>query len=417
MKTNNAEPFTAISQDQPSINRRQFLAGTSASLFAATVITPALVFGAEVNSKIKIGLAGCGGRGKWIAKLFQDHGGYHVAAVADYFQDRVNEAGASLGVPEGRRYTGLNGYKRMLDEPIDALVIETPPYFHPSQAADAVSAGKHVYMAKPIAVDVPGCVSVEKSSKAAADRNLCFLVDFQTRANKAYQEAVRTVHAGELGKIVSVQAEYHCPLYFEQLDGDLRKDPKSPELRLRAWPIDRVLSGDVITEQNIHSLDVASWVLNAEPVSAYGTGSRARDFIGDCWDRFAVIYHYPNDLFVSFTSHQVGYGCDDILCRVHCAEGTVDTHYAGPVKVHGKEIRTDATSGALYKEGAVANIASFHQSITSRDYRNVTVAPSVRSNLVTILGRTAAYEKRVVTWKEIMSRNERLTPDLEGLKT
>ena len=401
--------------DKHSITRRRFIARTSASLCAVTAVKPALIFGAEANSKINLGLVGCGGRGKWIAKLFQEHGGYHVAAVADYFEDRVNEAGAKLGVPEGKRYTGLNGYKRMLDGSIDALVIETAPYFHPAQAADAVSAGKHVYMAKPIAVDVPGCVSVERSSKAATDKKLCFLVDFQTRANKAYQEAVKTIHSGELGKIVSVQAEYHCPLYFEQLDRELRKDPKSPELRLRTWSIDRALSGDVITEQNIHCLDVASWVLNAEPLSAYGTGSRARDFIGDCWDRFAIVFHYPDNLFVSFNSHQVGYGCDDILCRVHCMDGTVDTHYAGPVRVHGREIRTDGNSGALYKDGTVANIASFHQSIKSGDSSNITVAPSVRSNLVTILGRTAAYEKRLVTWQEMMRRQERLTPKLEGL--
>jgi hypothetical protein len=158
-------------------------------------------------------------------------------------------------------------------------------------------------------------------------------------------------------------------------------------------------------------------VLNAEPLSAYGTGSRARDFVGDCWDRFAVVFHYPDNLFVSFNSHQVGYGCDDILCRVHCMDGTVDTHYAGPVRVHGREVRTDGNSGALYKDGTVANIASFHRSITSGDYSNGTVAPSVRSNLVTILGRTAAYEKRLVTWQEMMRRQERLAANLEGLAT
>ena len=54
---------------------------------------PDLVRGAEANSRINIGLVGCGGRGKWIAELFKKHGGYNVAAVADYFVDRTNEAG------------------------------------------------------------------------------------------------------------------------------------------------------------------------------------------------------------------------------------------------------------------------------------------------------------------------------------
>ena len=47
---------------------------------------------------------------------------------------------------------------------------------------------------------------------------------------------------------------------------------------------------------------------------------------------------------------------------------------------------------------------------------NPTVAPSVRSNLTTILGRTAAYKNAMVSWDEMMRRNEKYTPDLKGLK-
>ena len=304
----------------------------------------------------------------------------------------------------------------MLQGKLDAVVIESPPYFHPEQAAAAVEAGKHVYTAKPIAVDVPGCVSVEESGKKATAKKLCFFVDFQTRANKLYQEAAQRVHSGELGQIILVEATYQCSLMFEGMDRDLRKDPKNPELRLRAWPIDRALSGDIITEQNIHALDVASWMLNAQPVRAVGSGGRTRDFIGNCWDHFAVIFHYPGDIIVSFNSHQSGYGYDDILCRVYAVKGTVDTHYAGKVSIKGSEIRSEGDSGNLYTDGAVTNIATFHEQVTKGDCANSTVAPSVRSNLTTILGRTAAYKQAVVTWDEMMKHNEKQAPDLSGLK-
>ena len=75
-------------------------------------------------------------------------------------------------------------------------MIETPPYFHPQQAADAVAAGKHVFLAKPIAVDVPGCQSVAESGKRRRAKKKVFLVDFQTRVNPFYVEAVKRVHAG-----------------------------------------------------------------------------------------------------------------------------------------------------------------------------------------------------------------------------
>ncbi len=119
--------------------------------------------------------------GAWIADLFREHGGYNLVAVADYFQDRIDEVGNKLQVAPAQRFTGLAGYHRMLEQKLDAVVIESPPYFHPEHAAAAVDAGKHVYLAKPIAVDVPGCKTVEQSGEKATATQRCFLVDFQTR--------------------------------------------------------------------------------------------------------------------------------------------------------------------------------------------------------------------------------------------
>jgi len=65
----------------------------------------------------------------------------------------------------------------------------------------------------------------------------------------------------------------------------------------------------------------------------------------------------------------------------------------------------------------VTNIATFHAAIQSGDYANTTVPASVRSNLVTVLGRTAAYRGAVVGWKQILDDNEELEIDLAGLKS
>ncbi len=402
--------------DTAPLTRRRFLAGTGASVLAFTVLKPELVRGAEANAKINLGLIGCGHRGQWIAKLFQKHGGYNFVALADYFQDQVDEAGEKLNVPATNRYAGLSGCRRLLEQKLDAVVIESPPYFHPEQAAAAVEAGKHVYLAKPIAVDVPGCLTVAESGQQATAKKLCFLVDFQTRANKLYQDAVKAVHDGELGKIISVEANYHCGPTWERMDQLLRQSPQDPEVRLRAWGVSRLLSGDVITEQNIHALDVACWMLDAEPIRAYGTGGRKREFVGDCWDHFAVIYYFPNDVVVSFNSHQSGFGYDDIMCRVYGLKGTADTHYFGNVTVKAKELHSDGKVGNLYSDGVETNIATFHDSIIRGDCANTSVPASVRSNLTTILGRMAAYRKGVATWQEMMKAKEKFTPDLQGLK-
>ncbi|HEY3280776.1 MAG TPA: Gfo/Idh/MocA family oxidoreductase, partial [Armatimonadota bacterium] len=325
--------------------------------------------------------------------------------------------GQEFAIPANRRYTTLSGYRRLLEQKLDAVVIESPPYFHPEQAAAGIAAGKHVYLAKPVAVDVPGCQTIEATGKAATDKKLCFLVDFQTRANDSYREVAKRVHDGGIGKIVSCDASYACGPTFTSLDQLLRKSPTDPETRLRAWGIDKRISGDIITEQNIHAIDVACWMLNGHPEKAYGTGGRTRDFIGDCWDHFAVIYQFPKGVFTSFNSKQVGGGFDDIQCRVYGDNGTADTHYFGKVVLIGDDPFNGGTMTNLYTEGAVRNIGDFHKAVTQGPIDNSTVAASVASNLTTILGRTAAYKGTEVTWDEMLRAAEKMDPQLGGLKS
>ena len=387
--------------------RRDFLAGAAAA--GLTVVSPQLVAGSEANSKITLALIGCGGRGSWIAGLFAKHGGYQFVATADYFPDRATKTAEALKVPASRAYSGLSGYKRALDAKPDAIVIESSPYFHPEQAAAAIDAGCHVYCAKPIAVDVPGCLSFAASGRKASENKRCLIVDFQTRANPFYREAIRRVHAGDIGPVVSGEADYYAsaPCIY---DGELT----DPEARLRYWLLDRSLSGDIITEQNIHALDVATWAIDKAPVQAYGACSKkGRHDHGNCNDHFAVIFTFPGDVLVSFASKQYGTGIDDIGCRMFGPKGALETHYGGLVYIRGQKSYKGGRDDA---QGMITNIADFHAAILKGDYANRTVAPSVRSNLTTILGRTAAYKNAVVTWDEMIRAAEKVDYDLTGLK-
>ena len=403
--------ISATDKKNQRMSRRKFVAGAGAAALSFTVIKPELVHGAAANSKIDLGIIGCGNRGTWIARLFQKHGGYNIVAGADYFQDRVERFGKIFKSSSSRLYTGLSCYRKLLEQKLDAVAIESPPYFHPEQAAAAVDAGRHVYLAKPIAVDVPGCQSVAESGKKATANKLCFLVDFQTRADDLYREAVKRVHNGDIGRIVSGEATYQT--------GRLgaKAEPGTAEARLRNWVFDKALSGDIITEQNIHALDVAAWILDGNPVRAYGTGGRKiRTDVGDCWDHFAVIYTFPHDVLLSFSSKQCGIGYDDILCRVYGSEGTIDTHYTATVSITGKKPYKGGSTGNLFTNGAVTNVADFYKNVTKGRFANPTVAPSVCSNMTTILGRTAAYGRKEVAWDEIVNANEKVEADLEGLK-
>jgi len=393
------------------MTRRELLSGAVGLATGFTMAQPGQVRAAEKKERLTLGMIGCGGRGTWIAQLFVEHGGYEIRAAADYFRDRVDRFGDLFQVDSSKRFTTLSGYKRILEEDLDAVVIESPPCFHPEQADAAIDAGRHVYVAKPVAVDVPGCLRIEKAGRKATEKNLCFLVDFQTRTDSFYREAIKRVQYGEIGKIVSGQAEYQTGRL------EKRAEPGSPEARLRNWFFYKDLSGDIITEQNIHALDVATWVLDEHPVRAIGTGGRIlRTDLGDCWDHFAVLFAFPGDVILTFSSKQCGKGWEDILCRIHGATGTLDTHYGGEVNIRGDRPYKGGVTSDIYRAGAVKNIEDFYSQILEGRCENATVSPSVRSNLTTILGRMTAYETAEVTWEEMMSRAEVMSLDLKGLE-
>ena len=97
-------------------------------------------------------------------------------------------------------------------------------------------------------------------------------------------------------------------------------------------------------------------------------------------------------------------------------DGMIDTHYFGIAHIVGKKSYVGGKHLNLYTDGAVSNIATFHDNICKGDFSNATVAPSVRSNLTTILGRMAAYKKAVVTWDEMLRTAEKLDFPTAGLK-
>jgi predicted dehydrogenase len=385
------------------IDRRGFLVAAA----GATVVKPRSVRGTQANSSIEVGFIGSGGRGVWLGDLAHKNTGLRVVALSDPFEDRLTRGRDKLGVDPSRCYRGIQAHKDLLASKVDAVAIESPPYFHPEQAMDSVNAGKHVLLAKPVAVDVPGCKTIMKAGEQARGR-LSFLVDFQTRSTPLFMEAAGLVHQGSIGKPSFGQVFYHAGRLNPQADP---KD-SSGAARLRNWVFDKALSGDIIVEQNVHVIDVANWFLQGHPESATGTGGRkVRTDVGDCWDHFVVTYRYPGDVLVDFSSTQFVRGFSDLCTRIFGTLGTVDAHYDGIVTITGANRYEGGSTKGIFQNGAIANLKSFEESIRSGKYLN-NAEESAVSSLTTILGRKAAYEHRSVGWDEMMKDSSGLKADL-----
>lgn len=397
--------------------RRQFIQSSAVGAAGLVLISPKTAFSATANSKIEFGVIGCGGRGQFITrKLFQNaEDDVQIVAIQDPFKDRTTQMTDRYPIDEARVYTGMDAYKGLLDQNLDAVVVTSPPYFHPMQVRDAVDAGKHVWLAKPVAVDVPGCQSILESSKKAMGKSN-FLVDFQTRNSPNFKECMRRVHAGDIGDPVLGHVYYHAGRLGARPSDGMSKD----EARLRNWVFDIHLSGDIIVEQNVHVLDVGNWFQkDAHPIKAMGTGGRkSRTDVGDCWDHFVVAFTYPNDVKVDFSSAQFTKGYDDLCARMYGSKGTAETHYCGaqwgrgPVSIYGDNPWPGVERDNTWDSGVDNNVKDFVAGARSGKFVNTGVN-AVNSTLTGVLGRTAAYSGGEVTWDELIKKNEKFEVELK----
>ena len=386
--------------------RREFM-GASAGGAGLLLLKPETVFGTQANSMVEVGIVGCGGRGNWIGRFFPEFTGARIVALADVIRANLDRTSETFKVDAARTYHGPDAYRELANSKLDAVVIETPPYYHPKHAMAAVNAGKHVYLPKPVAVDVPGCRTILTAGQKAKGK-VSFLVDFQTRAQPVFQEAAARVHRGDIGKVAFAQVFYYAGRPSRDRS---RAGMDSEQARVMNFYFDRVLGGDIIVEQNIHVIDVANWFLDAHPIKACGTGGRV-DWsgteynTGDAWDHFVVTYWYPNDVQVSFSSNQLTRAFSDLCVRCFGIHGALDSHYGGLVRITGANPWMGAEKDDTFRQGAINNVKAFIESIRTGKLLN-NAEQAVESNLTAILGRTAAYKGGLVVWDEMMKANEK----------
>ena len=397
-----------------NFNRRKLLA-RSAAVAAFTVVRPSLVRGARANSRIEVGLVGLGGRGRLIARLMtENHKGYHLAALADYFEPVARAAGERFGVPQDRCFSGLSGYQGILAGKVDAILLETPPCFFPEHAAAAVEAGLHVYMAKPVAVDVPGSLAIGKLGEKATSRRQVFFIDFQVPTDPFNIETVKRYTEGLIGETGMLSS-----FYTDEAFPDPPKT-KTVESRLRnlIWVNDIDLGGGFLVNAGIHAVDAALWLAGGPPSHARGLSRIVRDHPhGDTADVYSITYGFDNGLIQNHRGEHLknthGFTCN---CIAYGREGFAEIGYQGKAWIRGNQggYRGGEVKD-LYVQGINRNLVRFEKNVRQKQYENPTVRIGVNSTLATILGREAGKRNALVTWDEMIAGKRRIEPDLTGL--
>jgi myo-inositol 2-dehydrogenase / D-chiro-inositol 1-dehydrogenase len=367
-----------------------------------------------------------------VATSFAKNTSAQIAALADIFPDQLsaghdhfNQLNTSLGkapIDNKLLFRGPHAFEELAaSKEIDLIQISTPPFFHVQHLETAVASGKHVYCEKPVGIDVKQARQALEISKRVKPTQSVD-VGFQCRSAPPIAAIAERIHNGALGKMATVIANYNAPASTEKVHAGASKD----EYRLRNWLWDRALSGDILVEQNIHIIDLCNWLLGAHPVKATASGGRSiLTHAGDCWDNYEVDFTYPNDVHMSFASTQFGaYGGFDAGLKLFGADGSATVPYSGPMRILGAqawEWKDDkpaaAGSGQFAANGAFTDNLEFAdrdkertfiESITSGRSHNQ-IASGVETALSCMLGRMAGYQRREVTWDDLLAHGETYT--------
>lgn len=219
--------------NKTTITRRSFLQ-TTAGTAAMTSVAPAIVRGANLNSRIQHACIGVGGMmGHNDLNNFLSHKGTEVVALCDVHADRLEHATKSA--PNARKY---RDWREMLDKEgdrIDSLNATVPDHMHFPITMSAVQAGKHVYCQKPLCHDV---AEVRALSEAASKAGVKTQLGTQAASGFGDRMAVHYVRQGLIGKIKHVYLCSNRPGAIEsyRLVGPRPKETQSPPAALN-WDL------------------------------------------------------------------------------------------------------------------------------------------------------------------------------------
>jgi predicted dehydrogenase len=423
-----------MSSQDTGFSRRDFIRGSSLAAAGALVLPAVHVAGAVQNDlQVKIGLVGCGGRGTGAAlnamgaatKVIYPAAGYHtedpdpnakiarpnikVVALADVFEDRLNTCRSRMQqvgceIAKEHCYIGFDAYKKLVADPeVNYVILATPPHFRAMQLQAAIEAGKHVFMEKPVAVDVPGVKMVMAAAELAKQKNLGIAAGTQRRHQKSYIETIQRIRDGAIGQIVYAK----CYWNGGQIWVIQRQEGWSDlEWQLRNWNYFTWLAGDHYVEQHVHNLDIMNWVLGTHPIRAVaavgGRQVRTAPVYGQVYDHFAVEYEYPGGISMFSQARQID-GCDNLVNEFVVASGGTSNCANLIQPKNGAAWRYKGESPNPYEQEHQDLIASI------RAGKPINDAPAIAESTMT--GREAAYSGRAITWEDAMKSTRRLGPE------
>ena len=401
-------------------NRRQVLKGLVTGGFIASGL------GYAANETIRVGCIGTGGRTQALMKALARIPGAQMAAVCDVWDENLAR-GRELAGPG---VFATKDYRAILDrKDIDAVVIGTPNHQHVPMTVAACSAGKDVYVEKPLThrlSEGPAVIEAQNRTKRIVQ------VGLQQRSMPQFQKGYELIRSGKLGPIRKVHLTWNrnaartgflqykidpATVDWQSWLGTARQQPFDP-YRFRQWRWFWDFGGGVLADLMVHYIDVAHWYLNVDhPDAAVSIGDK---FTAEQWetpDTAQTLLHYANaqvyfestflnarnGAMLEFMTPDATLYLDRGRLEVipEARRDAANRNPATPAVAASEMILGTGPRGADFydqPDGELLHLSNWLECIRSRKTPNAPAEAGVSSASAAHLGNIAYREGRVATW-------------------
>lgn len=404
-------------QSQISLSRRNFtkaatLTGTSVGLAPLSFPNIASAQISISEKKLKVGVVGIGARGAGAVRdILTADPDTILWAVADIFEaplktlpkfrkkygDRINTADGA------REFVGFDAFQKVIDSDVDIILLTSTPVFRPQHFAAAVAAGKHVFLEKPFALDIPGLKSIVKSAKLAKSKDLSVLTGLVWRYSEQLSELHKRIQDGAIGEVMSTSSSY-CGTARPNKMPDMKFKPATMsdmEWALRYWQAFVELGGDGPLEYMIHGIDRMSWAMGDHmPTRCIANGANIIPSKGaNAWDSFNLRYEYEDGRTADFFGRQIP--------GTFASSGDIITGTKGRAIASGKGASIVVNGKTIWQVesnlGYVNEHVIFTEHIRNGETYNDIIGQFEHTHAMCIMGRDAGYTGQLITDKQLMA--------------
>lgn len=391
-----------------NLGRRDFIAVSALALASRPVLS--------ANDRIRVGLIGAGLRGRGDAACVAKSGSNaEVVAVSDVYLPRRHKACAALG-PQAKP---LEDYRALLDDKeIDAAIVATPDHWHAQMVLEAVSAGKDVYVEKPVTHRIEQgdklIAQIEQTRRIVATGT-------QQRSWEHYIKAREIVAGGALGRVSLAESYWYqdyskLPALLERMLDEPSVDPSQLDwnqwlgpapkqafdpVKYHYWRFFSDFGGGIFTDLMTHWIDVIEWFMDTpSPALTQATGATHKFTQFQLPDTVSAGFEFPN--YSSTFTGSLTCGLEDggVIFRGDKAmmkltrSGYWVYEESEPFGSHNLPEPSHALRSTT--DGTVANVANWLDCIRSRRTPNANIRAGVSAARTSHLANLAMQQRKVI---------------------